>query len=94
MSYLLLLPDLALLALALVVLTAEVVLRKHKARWTARIAAGGLVAILILLSFLSVPREGAAFAGYHITPSVVVWKQIFVLATLATVLFSRQYFRA
>ncbi len=87
------LPDLALLVLALVVLTTEIVFRKHQARWTARVAVAGLAAVLILLAALPLPSGGVAYAGYQVTRSVVVWKQLFALATLATILLSRSYFR-
>ena len=96
MSLYFFLPDMALLALALAILTGEVFLRKHVARTSFRIATGGLIAILILLSLfssLTLPLEGVAFASYRITPSIVLWKQIFVLAALGTVFISSSYFR-
>ena len=90
MSFLALLPDLMLLLLALVILASEVTGGEEKARRAFHIAWMGLTATFIATVLFS---TDARFGSLHIDAGIRLWKQIFVLAALATVLISVPYFR-
>jgi NADH-quinone oxidoreductase subunit N len=86
-----LLPDFLLLALGLAVLSADL--------WSEDGDAGfhltwmGLTGLALLLILGPAPTGAQAWCGYRITAASQVWKLLFTLATLATVLLSRAYFR-
>src|SRR6185369_11449794 len=84
------LPDLALLALAVLVLAVETLGEDN--RLTFHLAWIGLAGVALLLA-LPLRSGPAALGGYAATPGAALWKQVFTLATLATVLLSRPYFQ-
>ncbi|MDQ3000439.1 MAG: NADH-quinone oxidoreductase subunit N [Fibrobacterota bacterium] len=85
------LPDLLLLALALAVLTADIF--KEDGGPAFHIAWIGLAGISILIAAIPVFPGDASFAGYIASSDRLVWKLLFTLAALGTVLLSRSYFR-
>lgn len=85
-----LLPDLALLALALLVLGIDVASENGKKAFHA--AWIGLLAVSILSVICGTRSVG--FGSYLADPAGAVWKRIFTWAALATVLISRPYFEA
>jgi NADH-quinone oxidoreductase subunit N len=97
------LPDLALLALAFLVLAAD--LSGTPGRRAFHVAWMGLAAICLLIIGLpfagAVPGSGSgaaqaagiSFAGYRTSPGILSWKLIFALAALGSVLLSPPYFR-
>ncbi|MDB5103029.1 MAG: nuoN 2 [Fibrobacteres bacterium] len=85
------LPDLALLALAFMVLTIDMRRREDEAAF--HLSWIGLAAIGFLLAFTPLENLEASFGGYAMTRSGQVWKLIFILAAFGTVLLSRPYFR-
>jgi NADH-quinone oxidoreductase subunit N len=85
------LPDLALLALALLILLADL---KSEAGETAfHLAWIGLAAIAVLLAAMPLAHIEGTFAGYAATRTGNVWKLLFTLAALGSVLTARPYFR-
>ncbi|HKP97495.1 MAG TPA: NADH-quinone oxidoreductase subunit N [Fibrobacteria bacterium] len=90
-SILPLLPDILLLALALLVLTAD--LWDEDGAAVFHLTWMGLAAIAALLAGSPVVQGVAAFSGYSATGGSQAWKLLFLLATLGTVFLSRPYFR-
>jgi NADH-quinone oxidoreductase subunit N len=88
------LPDLALLALALLLLIADLRGGKSNGEGAFHLAWIGLASIAILLAGVPSHTLEAAFGGYTATRSGQVWKLLFTLATFGTVLLARPYFRA
>jgi NADH-quinone oxidoreductase subunit N len=84
-----LLPDLALLALGILVLALD--LASEKSRKTFHAAWAGLLGVSVLLVLCGRPG-GVAVGNYLAISTVNPWKQIFVWAALAAVLLSRPYF--
>jgi NADH-quinone oxidoreductase subunit N len=93
------LPDLALLALAFLLLIADLRGGKDKGRGGGEgegafhLAWIGLASIVILLAGVPSGTFDASFGGYTVTRSGQVWKLLFTLATFGTVLLARPYFR-
>lgn len=90
-SILPLLPDMLLLALALLVLTAD--LWSEDGAAVFHLAWAGLAAIAALIALSPPVADVTAFAGYWASRGTQLWKLLFLLATLGTVLLSRSYFR-
>lgn len=90
-SLLPLLPDMLLLALALLVLTLDI--RSEDGRAVFHVTWIGLAAIAVLLALNPMPQAVTAFSDYRTSSGTQVWKLLFTLATLGTVFLSRPYFR-
>src|SRR4051794_971321 len=92
------LPEIALLALSILILGMEMgrdglaVGRGGRAAFHA--AWAGLALILILEAAASWTDTTTSFGSYRASREIGLWKQIFLLATFATVLLSPAYFKA
>ena len=89
------LPDLALLALAFLLLISDLRGGKNgiEGEGTFHLAWIGLASIAILLAGVPADTVEAAFGGYTATRTGQVWKLIFTVAAFGTVLLARPYFR-
>ncbi len=85
------LPDLALFALALLVLASDLGVTEGKKAFT--IAWLGLLAIVILIVLIPESGRAGSFGGYRTSSGTLLWKLLFSLAALATIWLSRPYFQ-
>jgi len=85
------LPDLALLALALLVLIVD--LKSEAGEWAFHLSWIGLAALAVLLAAAPVDGIVGTFGGYAATRTGQVWKLLFTLAGFGVVLLARPYFR-
>ena len=85
------LPDLALLAVAVIVLLADLAGEEGGAAW--HLAWIGLAGVAFLAFWQASSGDGGlgAFAGYLASPGRGAWKLLFALASLGTVLVARPY---
>ncbi len=85
------LPDLALLALALIILASELGPTEGKSSF--HIAWLGLAALAVLIVALPGSAHEGSFGGYRASSGTLLWKLLFTLAALATTWLARPYFR-
>jgi NADH-quinone oxidoreductase subunit N len=90
----LLLPDLLLLLLAAVIMGYDLYKGKVNLKSTVpfHLAWMGLSAIFVVLLLLPYDQSALYLSGYQVTGTALLFKQLFVLSALFTVLLSRPYF--
>ncbi len=97
MDFLPFLPEIAMLALSILVLALEMGQDGKAAHQSGRgifhVAWLGLVVVFVLQGVLIAMDVTTVVGSYRISPEAGLWKQIFLLATFATVLLSPGYFR-
>src|SRR5256885_3457721 len=91
------LPEIALLGLSILILGMEMgrdaVAVRRGGRGVFHAAWAGLAVILILEALASWTDLTTTLGSYRTSRDIGLWKQIFLLATFATVLLSPAYFR-
>jgi NADH-quinone oxidoreductase subunit N len=85
------LPDVALFALALAILASD--LGDGEGRRAYHVAWIGLATLAALIILLPAGAREGSFGGYRISSGTLLWKLLFTLAALGTVLLSPAYFR-
>jgi len=89
---LLLLPDILLLLLGILVLAVDLARPASRSRAAFHLAWGGLLAILVLLVTLPLDRAVTVLGSYQVAGPALLFKEVFVLSALCTVLLARAYF--
>ncbi len=88
----LLLPEFFLLFLTFFILSLDLWRNKSQSALSFHLSWGGLLALFVLLLALPYDQEQVYFGGYTVNGTALLFKQIFVLSALFTVLLSRPYF--
>lgn len=88
----LLLPDILLLVLSAVLMLFDLYRFKTRSRLSFHLSWTGLAVIAGLLLLLPYDRESVFLGSYRVSGISLLFKQIFVLSALFTVLLSRSYF--
>lgn len=91
---LLILPDLLLLLLAFLILGVDLFTKDEQSEVTFHLSWAGLCALLLLLFCLPYDQQVYYLGTYVINGTSLLFKQIFVLSALFTVLLSQSYFRS
>ena len=89
---LLILPEIGLMCLACLVLITGLSKRGASLRWTFTLSWVGLALIFLLLYALPHGSEKTYLGTYKVSGLSLLFKQVFVLSSLCTVLLSRSYF--
>ncbi len=89
---LLILPEISLFLLACLVLTIDLIRQKPHSALSFNLSWIGLAILFILLLFMPHDGDTTYFGTYRITGLSLLFKQVFVLSALCTVLLSRPYF--
>ncbi len=88
----LLLPDLLILLLAALILGIDLYRDKADSTLTFHVCWGGLMIILFVLLNLPYDEQALYLGSYQVTGTALLFKQIFVLSALFSVLLSDPYF--
>ena len=88
----LLLPDLIILLLAALILGIDLCRGKAESTLTFHVCWAGLMIIFFILLILPYDEQALYLGGYQVTGTALLFKQIFVLSALFSVLLSGPYF--
>ena len=88
----LLLPDILLLLLAAIVLTVDLIRNHPRTKLTYHLSWIGLVIIYLVLVTQPYGQETLYLGTYKVTGTALLFKQIFILSALCTILLSGTYF--
>ncbi|MEA2114781.1 MAG: hypothetical protein U9P36_05295, partial [Thermodesulfobacteriota bacterium] len=88
----LLLPDLIILLLAALILGIDLYKGKAESTLTFHVCWAGLIIIFFILLCLPYDEQALYLGGYQVTGTGLLFKQIFVLSALFSVLLSGPYF--
>jgi len=88
----LLLPDLIILLLAALILGIDLCRDKAESTLTFHVCWAGLMIIFFILLILPYDQQALYLGGYQVTGTALLFKQIFVLSALFSVLLSGPYF--
>ncbi len=88
----LLIPDLLILFLAFIILGIDLLRNKSLSRLSFHICWNGLIVLFLYMLFLPYDQEATYLGVYTVTGSSLLFKQVFVLSALFTVLLSKPYF--
>jgi NADH-quinone oxidoreductase subunit N len=88
----LLLPDLLLLLLGALVMAVDLIRHQSLSSASFHLSWAGLLIIFLVLIALPYGRETVYLGTYKVTGTSLLFKQVFVLSALCTVLLSRTYF--
>lgn len=88
----LVLPDLLLLLLAAIVMTVDLVRRQPLSTASFHLSWAGLLGIFLVLIALPYGQEFIYLGTYKVTGTALLFKQIFVVSALCSVLLSASYF--
>lgn len=88
----LLLPDLIILLLAALILGIDLYRGKAESTLTFHVCWAGLMIIFFILLYLPYDEQALYLGGYQVTGTALLFKQIFVLSALFSVLLSGPYF--
>lgn len=91
---LLILPDLFLLLLGFLILGVDLFIAGEKSELTFHLSWAGLSTLFLILIFLPYDQQVHYLGTYMVNGTSLLFKQIFVLSALFTVLLSQSYFRA